>query len=111
VKQLALRVPQLKSSLPSIQAGSWRPSNANSSERGYGWKWQQARLGFLKKHPICVVCEAEGRIVEATVVDHVIPHRGDQTLFWDRQNWRAICSPHHNSDAQKKDNEFARGER
>ena len=27
--------------------------------------------------------EAQGRVVPATVVDHVVPHRGDQKLFWD----------------------------
>jgi ZIP family zinc transporter len=45
-----------------------------SCERGYGYKWQQARKKFLQAHPICVRCYAEGKITEATVVDHIIPH-------------------------------------
>jgi predicted ATPase len=28
-------------------------------------------------------------VVQATVVDHVMPHRGDQRLFWDEANWGA----------------------
>jgi len=33
----------------------------------------------------------------ATVVDHVIPHRGDPVKMWDESNWESICAPHHNS--------------
>lgn len=42
-----------------------------------------------------VVC-ADCRLAEATVVDHVRPHRGDRRLFWDRTNWQALCAPCHN---------------
>jgi len=38
---------------------------------------------------------AEGKIVPATVVDHIIPHRGDQKLFWDQTNWEALCKECH----------------
>lgn len=27
----------------------------------------------------------------ATDVDHVIPHRGNERLFWNEQNWQALC--------------------
>lgn len=94
-----------KTTMPRTDA-SWRGSKQSSSERGYGWKWQQARKIFLQANPLCVICEQEGRVVVATVVDHKIPHRGDQKLFWRQSNWRAICKPHHDSDAQKKDHEF-----
>jgi 5-methylcytosine-specific restriction protein A len=29
------------------------------------------------------------------VVDHIIPHRGDQYLFWDQENWQALCKDCH----------------
>ena len=32
-------------------------------------------------------CQAEGKVVPATVVDYIIPYRGDQKLFWDQTNW------------------------
>ena len=49
-------------------------------------------------HPLCVMCTAEGVTQAAEVVDHVVPHRGDQTLFWDQCNWQALCKLHHDSD-------------
>ena len=36
-----------------------------------------------------------GMLTPATVVDHVIPHRGDQKLFWDEDNWQALCKSCH----------------
>ncbi|MFS2047545.1 HNH endonuclease signature motif containing protein [Variovorax sp. Varisp41] len=87
-------------------AGSWR-AGKTTTERGYGSKWQRAREEFLREHPLCVLCEEkDGLPVPATVVDHITPHRGDQGLFWDRKNWRPLCKPHHDSDAQRKDNQI-----
>jgi shikimate kinase len=33
----------------------------------------------------------------ATVVDHIKPHRGDQALFWDKNNWQPLCTHCHAS--------------
>lgn len=67
----------------------------NAQERGYGSRWQKARKIFLQSHPICAKCRAEGKIIKATVVDHIIPHRGDPKLFWDQSNWQALCKRCH----------------
>ncbi|MBP2028861.1 5-methylcytosine-specific restriction protein A [Acetoanaerobium pronyense] len=69
-----------------------RPSAA---ARGYDSRWRKARLRFLKVHPFCVTCKAEGKLIKATVVDHVVPHRGDELLFWDESNWQALCKRCH----------------
>ncbi|MGM9590559.1 MAG: HNH endonuclease signature motif containing protein, partial [Faecousia sp.] len=37
-----------------------------------------------------------GRLTPATVVDHIIPHRGDRKLFWDESNWQPLCKDCHN---------------
>lgn len=87
---------------------SWR-AGKTTAERGYGSKWQTARATYLKSHPLCVMCKAEGAIELATVVDHIVPHRGDQSLFWNTANWQALCKQHHDSDAQRKDNAMRRG--
>ena len=42
----------------------------------------------------------DGRVTVATVVNHKVPHRGDQELFWSEENWEALCKRHHDSDAQ-----------
>lgn len=72
-----------------------REARENSTQRGYGYAWQQYRAGFLKQHPLCVDCLRQDRTVEATVVDHVRPHRGNQGLFWDAANQQALCESCH----------------
>ena len=69
----------------------------SSSSRGYDRKWGVARLRYLARHPLCVECEQAGRIKPATVVDHIIPHKGDKKLFWLVSNWQSLCRFHHNS--------------
>jgi len=66
--------------------------------RGYGKRWQRASKAFLRMNPWCVECERP-----ATVVDHRKPHRGNRRLFWDRDNWQAMCKRCH-------DRKTARGE-
>ena len=64
-----------------------------ASARGYGAAWQRESRRFLSmpEHRLCEECLKEGRYVKATVVDHIVPHRGDPALFWDRSNWRGLC--------------------
>lgn len=66
-----------------------------AAARGYDQRWRKARLMFLKKNPLCMRCMNDGRYVRATVVDHINPHRGDQSLFWDESNWQALCKKCH----------------
>ena len=60
-------------------------------------KWRKARLVFLNVNPLCVYCERIGRISIATVVDHIKPHKGDEELFWDQDNWQPLCKDCHDS--------------
>ncbi len=94
--------------VPTMAAGSWRTEGMTSTQRGYGYKWQQARLAFLREHPLCAMCQAEGLVTVATVVDHIIPHRGDQSLFWRRSNWAPLCAHHHSSDKQREESRSSR---
>jgi len=45
----------------------------------------------------------------ATVVDHIKPHRGDKTLFWERSNWQALCKQCHDIKTAKEDGGFGNG--
>lgn len=77
-----------------------RPSAA---ARGYDGKWRQARVAFLAANPLCRRCQANGKDEPATVVDHIIPHRGDFAkggLFWNRRNWQPLCKPCHDRAKQ-----------
>lgn len=67
----------------------------SAHRRGYTAQWGKARLMYLTKHPLCVCCLANGRTAASSVVDHVIPHRGDTELFWDSGNWQALCKACH----------------
>ncbi|WP_460274261.1 HNH endonuclease signature motif containing protein [Celeribacter sp. ULVN23_4] len=52
----------------------------------------------MKYYPVCVRCGAP-----ATVVDHIIPHKGDDRLFWDKTNWQALCKPCHDRQKQREE--------
>lgn len=80
------------------------PEEVRSAEgRGYDSRWRKARKAFLQAHPLCMECMKEGRYVKATVVDHIIPHRGDQKLFWDRNNWQGLCKRCHDRKTRRED--------
>jgi 5-methylcytosine-specific restriction enzyme A len=80
-----------------------RERRGSARERGYDSQWDKARRTYLTRHPLCVQCEKEGRVVVAVVVDHVVPHKGDQRLFWDTANWQALCVMHHNRKTRTQD--------
>jgi 5-methylcytosine-specific restriction protein A len=80
-----------------------RQARGSATDRGYDWKWRTRALAFLARYPVCGArtngqepvmsrCYEAGRVVAARQVDHVVPHRGDQALFWDEENnWQALC--------------------
>ena len=80
-----------------------RAKGDGSTARGYGYKWQQARIQYLSEHPMCCYCERDGRVSAASVVDHIIPHQGDDNLFWRRSNWQPLCKPCHDSIKAKEE--------
>jgi 5-methylcytosine-specific restriction endonuclease McrA len=45
-------------------------------------------------------------VTQASVVDHVKPHRGDITLFHDQSNWQSLCRECHNYKTAKLDGGF-----
>lgn len=73
----------------------------SSTQRGYDRRWRNAREAFLIAHPLCVMCQQQGRASAASVVDHIQPHRGDMVLFWARSNWQALCKHCHDSEKKR----------
>jgi 5-methylcytosine-specific restriction protein A len=89
--------------------GSPRPvpdNRPSARQRGYITAWDHARRAYLAEHPLCVTCYKEGKLVAATVVDHIVPHRGDQERFWDQSNWQALCESCHNAKTVREDGGF-----
>lgn len=105
---LLARLPTLKPRLQTIKCAvqladdSWRVGKS-STQRGYGYKWQQARKRYLFLNPLCIYCDAEGKTTVAVVVDHIKPHKGDMLLFWDQNNWQSLCKYHHDSVKQREE--------
>jgi 5-methylcytosine-specific restriction protein A len=60
-------------------------------------RWRKLRRLYLNEHPFC--CDPFGthgsKLVQADVVDHVLPHRGDYDLMWSDSNLQALCSACH----------------
>lgn len=76
-------------------------NRASATARGYNGRWRKARATYLREHPLCAMHMEIGQVVQATVVDHKIPHRGDQALFWDRSNWQSLCKECHDRHKQR----------
>jgi 5-methylcytosine-specific restriction protein A len=79
-----------------------RDPRPSAAKRGYNWRWRNengtgAADQFLRDHPLCAECQRQGLLTAATCVDHVIPHRGNQELFWEALNWEALCAPCHSA--------------
>lgn len=82
------------------QAEQWRGSAAS---RGYDRDWARYSQQFRRDYPLCGMrpngvapvmsrCHDEGRITPAKQVDHVVPHRGNPTLFADPTNHQSLCA-------------------
>ena len=97
-----------------------RDERGNASERGYTSVWAKARLTFLKRNPLCAEHMKRGEVAQASVVDHIKPHKlgqakqsGDASLiakaselFWDRSNWQALCKRCHDIKTATEDGGF-----
>jgi len=80
--------------------------------RGYTKLWTKRATWFRRQYPLCGMrpnqappvmsrCHDEGRTIPATCTDHVVPHRGDQALFWDQlANWQSLCDTCHRQKTQ-----------
>ncbi len=66
------------------------------------------RPNQLLKEPFCRECAREGLRVYATVVDHIVPHRGDWKLFCDPNNLQSLCKHHHDKKTMQERADFQR---
>jgi 5-methylcytosine-specific restriction protein A len=97
---------QLAAKSKAARAASYKAHDqrrGSAASRGYGHRWRCERADYVRRHPLCVKCLANGISTSTAVVDHIIPHRGDETLMWDQLNWQALCKPHHDRDKQREE--------
>ncbi len=69
----------------------------------YTTGWDKASKDFLARNPLCAQHERMGRLVSASVTDHIVPHRGNETLFWDTSNWQPLCKECHDQKTARQD--------
>lgn len=53
--------------------------------------WNKACEQYLSTNHFCDECDKRGYIVPAEHVRHIRNPKGNQALFWDMNNWQAVC--------------------
>lgn len=89
--------------MPSEQRGSAR-------YRGYDTRWDKNVETFKQHNPWCLGCAAIGKRTPTDLVDHVEPHKGDQTKFWNTAMWQPSCRWHHDVIKRALERSFEVGE-
>ena len=64
-----------------------------AAKRRYGRAWRKIRARFLAGHPLCTMCQQEGRLTKATEVHHILPLSRGGTH--DEGNLMPLCKPCH----------------
>ena len=63
-------------------------------------RWREWARWQLTQFPLCAHCEAKGKVVAATVADHIEPHRGNHYAFWFGK-LQSLCASCHNATKQQ----------
>jgi 5-methylcytosine-specific restriction endonuclease McrA len=90
---------------PSVRGSRYceahAPSKAPTIERqafNAGYKtaaWQSIRARQLSSEPLCAACKIDGRITEASHVDHVFPWQVIGGQSFTRNLWQSLCPECH----------------
>ena len=62
--------------------------------------WLAIAAAQLRIEPLCRFCKAKGRIIAATVCDHVERHNGDPVKFWNGP-FQSLCASCHSGEKQR----------
>lgn len=103
---------------PELTREGWCPKHRPKHQRRtsaeyHGWynlpEWtDDLRPAQLFREPFCRVCAAHGLRTPATVVDHVVPFRGDWALFVDPANHQSLCKRCHDQKTAREQAEKRR---
>lgn len=95
---------------PAVRRERHERERGNSAARGYDARWRKVRAAKLAKEPLCREHVKQGQVVEATEVDHIIPHRGNMELFFRDDNLQPLCKSCHSRKTATQDSTFAGGQ-
>jgi len=69
-------------------------------KKRYGRSWKLVRDRFLAQHPLCEMCQKEGRLTEAEEVHHIVPlSQGGSNA---RENLMSLCKSCHSAITAKE---------
>jgi 5-methylcytosine-specific restriction endonuclease McrA len=108
LKAMPTRVMAVPLTVMPMVSGDYEADRAKWSQSR---KWYQSKRWRLEVRPSelikagftclwCRLCDPTGR---ALVVDHKIPHRGDEDLFWAESNRQVLCTTCHNGRKQRQE--------
>lgn len=72
----------------------------SARDRGYTTRWDKARAGYLRHHPLCAYCSLDDRTEPATLVDHLYPQQVYRDTFWRTEWWVPSCKACHDGMKQ-----------
>jgi|GEM_PF-1261810 len=61
------------------------------------YRWKMLKKQILEEHPFCSKCGRSDQLE----VHHIIPHRGSEDLFFDRENLIVMCKSCHLSETMR----------
>jgi len=75
-------------------------NQAAATPRLRGRSWMARRSLWLSAHPLCCMCQAEGRTTAGAEVDHITP-------LWqggadDESNYQTLCEAHHKAKTARE---------
>lgn len=101
-------MPKIPKSIKDIRGKNKQIKNDLREWRSmYDYRWEKARLIFLRDHPLCECydCIKKGLLKTANVVHHKEAHKGNYELFWDQNNWMAmnkICHDKYTAGVERR---------
>lgn len=79
----------------------------SAASRGYDAPWRRYTKRYLKAHPLCVACQAQGVVTASSEVDHIVSVTGpDDPRFWDPSNHQALCKSCHSRKTARENRGF-----
>ena len=74
-------------------------------EKRYGRPWKLIRAAYIAAHPLCELCQRDGRLMPASLVHHKVKLTEGGTNDWD--NLQALCSECHSRLHAKRGDYFS----
>nr|WP_246723484.1 HNH endonuclease [Rhizobium sp. ARZ01] len=101
--------------VPGDEQARLRERDQNVSWRSWykTERWRKLRQKILLRDNFTckqtgVLCIGKYPADNSPVIDHKVPHRGDERLFWDEDNLQVVSKAYHDSEKQKQERAQAR---